>query len=411
MRVKIEGIDLTDFYLLHPTDKNIEIFIPQMMESFSKSFGCELEQAAEIIAGKHYIKMEIDESVDPLHYGYIVKNGDLIFFAGGFYSMKFAVRDLIKLFQNEKNQTELNLRNGDSVTMNLLDNPKGLQRPTNSELRLMSCNVLATFWDDYSVAEEISFEMRTEIFKSYLRVYDPDVIGLQEVCNDWMACLKTICGDGNAWKIATGGGERIYFVNPIIFRADRYALITEGWVNYSQGNSKAWGGRYMTWAVLESIDTGKRFALLNVHWSGHWLPDLNKVQSAETLAKLKELQAAYHCQVCITGDYNTFDFDANLKGDATVPTPEISAVDYAYMLADGTVKDAKFYTEHLVNDIGSVHGYGSGAYPRCYSYDHIFCTADTTVRQFYTAWDNQQQYASDHAWLIADIDLSVKKMQ
>lgn len=411
MYVKIEKIDLKDFYLLQPTDKNIGTFIPQLMEEISTAFEFAFEQTTETAVGKHYIRMVIDDSVEPLHYGYTVKNGDIVLFAGGAYSMKFAVRYFVKFLQPEQKQEELNLQNGDTVMLNLLDNSNGLPKPTNSELRLMSCNVLATFWDDYSAAEEISFEMRTEIFKSYLQVYDPDVIGLQEVCNDWMAYLKTLCKDESAWKIATGGGERIYFVNPIIFRADRYTLITEGWVNYSQGNSKAWGGRYMTWAVLESIATGKRFALLNVHWSGHWLPDLNKVQSAETLAKLKELQAAYNCQVCITGDYNTFDFDANLKGDATVPTPEISAVDYAYMLADGTVKDAKFYTEHLVNDIGSVHGYGSDAYPRCYSYDHIFCTADTTVRQFYTAWDNQQQYASDHAWLIADIDLSVKKMQ
>ena len=81
------------------------------------------------------------------------------------------------------------------------------------------------------------------------------------------------------------------------------------------------------------------------------------------------------------------------------------------MIKDGSVKDAKFYNEKLVNDIGSVHAWGSAAYPRPYSFDHIFCTSDTTVRQFYSAWDNQQRYASDHAWLIADIDLSVKKTQ
>ena len=407
---KIEGIDFKDFYLLQPTDKNIKKLIPKLLEDIFKYYGHEPKRRAEITEGAHYLKMMIDDSVAPMHYGYKIENGDLILFAGGAYSMKFAVQDFIKLIRTgQQNRKELILQNGDMVTFNLLDNADGLVKPLNSDLRLMSCNVLATFWDESSAAEGISFDMRTEIFKSYLQVFDPDVLGLQEVCNDWLSCLQTICGDGNTWKLATGGGARIYFVNPILYRADRYQLVTEGWINYSQGNSQAWGGRYMTWAVLESIATGERFALVNVHWSGHWLPELNAVQATETLAKLKELQSTYNCQVCITGDFNTADFIAEKKGDATVPNPDISHAEYTYLLADGTVKDAKFYAETLVNDIGSVHAYGATAYPRTWSYDHIFCTADTTVRQFYTAWDNHQQFASDHAWVIADIDLSVKK--
>ena len=410
MSMKIEGIDLKDFYLLQPTDKNIKKLIPELLKDILKYYGYEPERRVDITEGAHYFKMVIDDSVAPMHYGYKIENGDLILFAGGAYSMKFAVQDFIKLIRTgQQNRKELTLQNGDTVTPNLLDNPDGLAKPANSGLRLMSCNVLATFWDDSSAAEGISFDMRTEIFKSYLQVFDPDVIGLQEVCNDWLSCLQTISGDGSTWKLATGGGERIYFVNPILYRADRYQLVTEGWINYSQGNSQAWGGRYMTWAVLESISTGERFALVNVHWSGHWLPELNAVQATETLAKLKELQSTYNCQVCITGDFNTADFIAEKKGDATVPNPDISHAEYTYLLADGTVKDAKFYAEMLVNDIGSVHAYGATAYPRTWSYDHIFCTADTTVRQFYTAWDNHQQFASDHAWVIADIDLSVKK--
>ena len=117
----------------------------------------------------------------------------------------------------------------------------------------------------------------------------------------------------------------------------------------------------------------------------------------------------YNCPVCITGDFNTFDFDPELEKTTTIPTPSIAATDYSYMLADGSVKDAKFYTDILVNDIGSVHGFGAAAYARNYSFDHVFCTSDTTVRQFYTACDNHQQYASDHAWLIVDVDLSTKK--
>ena len=186
LSTKIKQKELKNFYLLQSTDENIQRFVPQLVETFSNYHGYELEQSAEIKLGQNYIKMVIDDSVNPLHYGYRVENGDIILFAGGAYSMKAAVHDFIKLIQTEQSWTEMNLQNGNKVTRSLLDNPDGIRRPSDSELRLMSCNLLATFWDDYSAVEEIGFEMRSEIFKSYLQVYDPDVIGLQEVCNDWI---------------------------------------------------------------------------------------------------------------------------------------------------------------------------------------------------------------------------------
>ena len=415
MSVKVENVELKEFFVLKPTDPTIdETLVTKLIDNVALSYGFTLEQKVRPAEGQHYLKMEIDKTMDPLHYGCSVVDGHLVLRAGGPYSMKFAVRDIISLIRTDNKATELTLNAGEIASVSLLDNPDGLAKPTNSNLRLMSCNVMATYegWDSDSPAQGISFEMRTEIFDSYLKVYDPDVLGLQEVCPTWRAHLDEICGEGSPYKYATGGGTRIVFLNPILYRADRYKLITEGWINYSvTGNSQAWGGRYMTWAVFESIATGERFGLVNVHWAGWSKPEANEVQARETLAKMKELHEAYNCPITSTGDYNTRDFDPSKKGDATVPTLEICDPAYADLIKDGTVKDAKFYCEKQVNDIGSVHAWGPTAYPRVYSFDHIFCTSDTTVRQFYSAWDNQQRYAADHAWLIADIDLSTKKTQ
>lgn len=79
MHAQIEYVNLKNFCLLHPVNRNIDYFVPQLLDEISTFFGFKLEQASEVSERKQYIKMVIDEKVDPLHYGYIVKNGDLIY--------------------------------------------------------------------------------------------------------------------------------------------------------------------------------------------------------------------------------------------------------------------------------------------------------------------------------------------
>lgn len=417
MSATVEGIDLRELSVLEPSDPDIRSeFADQLSVNLSDAYGYEIGKTDGTSAGLHCIRLAIDrERMEPMEYGYYVKDGDLIVVSGGAYSMKYAAQDIAALLRPDSSVSELSFQNGDSAKVSLLDHPDGLPRAGHSDLRVMSANVTASFegWDSGSSAVGYSLEMRGEIFESYLKVYDPDVVGMQEVCNNWHDYLNDRYGEGSEWAIATGGGTRMYFLNPIMYRADRFRLIDQGWQNFSRTDSQAWGGRYMCWVLLESIATGEQFALINVHCSGLGASgekaELNRVQFQEIRAKINDLHSAHNCQVMVTGDYNTRDFIGDLKGDAKVPNPDISDSDYTYMVSDGGVKDAKFYTDVLVNDIGSVHGWGGAAFARVYSFDHIFVTSDTTVRQFYTAWDNHQNWLTDHAFLIADIDLSVTK--
>ena len=412
--VCVEEKDMKELVILEPADSSIPKSFADTLESkLFEAYGFPISSQIKEDDGKNYIKMEIDHGMDPLHYGYRVENGDLIIVSGGAYSMKYAVQDIVSLLRPDNTATKLLFRNGDNRSVSLLDNPNGLQKPVNSNLRVMSSNMTASFdgWDSGSAAKGYTLEMRGEIFESYLKVYDPDVVGMQEVCNNWHAYLNERYDENSPWRIVTGGGTRIYFLNPIMYRSDRYRLIEEGRTDMSVGDSMAWGGRYMCWAALESIATGERFVLINTHLTGSEKNlEQNLTQMRELAAKIRELKARFNCPVMTTGDYNTYDFIPSLRGDATVPNPDISDQSYTELLSDGTVKDAKFYTDVQVNEIGSVHTWGATAFPRTFSYDHIFVTSDTTVRQFYTAWDNHQQWLSDHAFLIADVDLTVKKV-
>ena len=64
--------------------------------------------------------------------------------------------------------------------------------------------------------------------------------------------------------------------------------------------------------------------------------------------------------------------------------------------------DAKFSAKTLVNSIGSWHNYATPT-PSYNSCDHIFAGEHVNTLAFRTLMHNQQIYASDHAWLYADV--------
>ncbi len=250
-------------------------------------------------------------------------------------------------------------------------------------------------FDGWSDTGDVTFEMRTEIFESFVGIFQPDVIGIQEFSPSWYAWWEEAYA-GTPWRLAATDGDRSQstgMINPIMYRSDRYRLVVEGWRDYSVSNSQRYA-RYMSWVVLESIATGERFALVNVHWDGWSKPEANAVQRQETLAKIRELAETYRCPVFNTGDFNTNE----------------EAPDYEAYLADGYMKDAKFNCDIQVNNVGSCHGWATQP-AGDWSFDHIFTTQDAVVRQFCTASYNQQIYASDHAWLLADIDVSPEGAQ
>ncbi len=344
----------------------------------------------------------VDESMAAMHYGLRMEGKALTLVCGGTFSQRVVFEQLIPLLETDEDIIGAQTDSGYIKTGTLLNNPDGLARADGADLRIVSCNAMANGFDPafagFSDTGDYTFEMRTEIFEALLEVYAPDVMGLQEVCPSWYRYFDAVTLTDGKWAIAKGdtSGERTYFLQPILYRADKLTLVAEGWEAHSYSDLQAWGGRYLSWAVFEVKSSGERFAVVNAHWDGWSKPEKNAVQVTETLALIKKLQSDYTCKVLSTGDFNTPDINQG----------NMSIQDYTAFLQDGTLKDAKYDADRLVADIGSVHGWGPETYPRVYSFDHIFCTADTHILQFCTAWDNYQAYASDHAWLIADIDLS-----
>lgn len=396
--MQVNGVSLGDFVLLKPSDPLItDPVFERLTEMLSVGYGHSFTTAQTRPENTPVLRMEIDPDMEKLHYGYRVEDGDLVICAGGPFSMYCAAEQIVSLLRTGSSDrvSEIALKDGDSEQVSLLDCPDGLDRADNSSFRLMSCNIMADNsepgfigWDNTG---NVTFEMRTEIFELFVSVFEPDIIGIQEFSPSWYKWWQTTYAD-TPWRLSSAGlegrPESTGMLNPIMYRSDLFTVVEEGWQDFSRSHSLR-GARYMSWIVLECIETGERFGVVNVHWDGWSKPEPNAVQREETLAKIKELAEKYQCPMLSTGDFNTDEEDP----------------DYAALLADGYLKDAKFNCDVQVNNVGSCHGWSKPP-AEAWSFDHIFATQDTEIRQFCTAWYNQQIYASDHAWLLADIDIS-----
>lgn len=122
-------------------------------------------------------------------------------------------------------------------------------------------------------------------------------------------------------------GGTIVNYTPILYRKDKYKVIEAGVVflrsRYTETNTKS-----MSWAVLETIETGERFIVTNLHgaliMATYNIPGSNSVEGAawrvdnvaQMLEKLDELKAKYgDLPTLSTGDYN-FNADAQAYKDA-----------------------------------------------------------------------------------------------
>jgi endonuclease/exonuclease/phosphatase family metal-dependent hydrolase len=107
-------------------------------------------------------------------------------------------------------------------------------------------------------------------------------------------------------------------------------------------------------------------------------------QAAEVAAFVNEMKKTY--PVYTTGDFNNNEHTKVFKT----------------YLESADIVDAMYAAEKRLNVAGSWHDWGKNT-ASSGSCDHITATKDSTVLKFETAMYNEQIWASDHAWLIADI--------
>lgn len=399
--IRINDASLEGYQIVYDAD-NAEAgadYAALLIETIKNATGIELTAvpdtgtacAKEILLGE--TNRGTHENLNLLNCKIAVSEGKIQISAGGAFSLRYAAMNFAELLERDYAGT-VNLSDGYSVTESLeTDSARPLS--TGASFRIMSANVLAKQYHELNgTMAAYRFPERIEIFMAMLEFYAPDVIGLQEADDYWTSYLEALVSSSNGkWGLlgvsdtASNGSDHASVENEnwslILYRKDKIDVVESGIREFSHYASTRTVTYRMTWAVLKETTTQKQFGLVNTHW----MPKdeiYALTECEETAALIAELEEKYGCAMFSTADYNSNETTTQYKNlNALYP-------------------NAKYSATTLVNSIGSWHDYGKST-PSYYSCDHIFVNSCVDVLAFRTLMHNQQIYASDHAWIYADV--------
>lgn len=257
-----------------------------------------------------------------------------------------------------------------------------------ADVRIMSSNLLV----HYESWGGLPAKPRAKQYIELLQAYKPDVVGVQELCDEWFCCINKNLPDGYKmlYPFSTGAFVRM---TAIIYNSDTLDLIDSGNFAYEQGDNPRL--RRIVWVVFEVKETGKRFAVTNTHFDllrdgrEEELTEVMNSQTDELLNFVNGIAETYNCPVFSVGDFNSMEDTEFTK---PVDIPEI------YNRLSKNLTDAKFSSENRF--------YGSEQdwfYP---SYDHIFIKGNADAKAFCLMSYDYLADMSDHYPIFADIGLN-----
>lgn len=258
-----------------------------------------------------------------------------------------------------------------------------------ADLRIMTANILAHITSWSNTYEITPVDERIEIFEALLDVYQPDVVGLQEVTDHWTSAIpKSVGGKYEMIFPKTPDGLTNY--STMIYDKTKYDVIDSG-VRYftTEGKNNI---RLVTWAVFCSkADSNIKFSVFNSHWC--WdTEEHNRQQALEQSQLVAEVTAKHPYPYFCTADYNTKQNSAN----------------YKYFLELTGAVDAKYVAQDagtLLNVSGGCANLGIPRGESGNSIDHIFMSPGYKVLAFATVVDNATWDLSDHSPKYADVKL------
>lgn len=413
--IKVGDNELKDFQFVYADSRELE-YITDLRNELAHTYGyylpivkdtAEAPADHEIVVGN--TTREISESVadqDWLTFTMMEVDGHLVLRTGGLCSMDRACERFLEMF-DEAVDGEYSFDEGSSVTRDCYDEPNGtMQWATGSDIRVMDMNILAQDYaadwvmDDGTKVHYESIDYRKEIFYANLDYYQPAIVGIQEMDERVMQALKSHPDYGTKYELLTKTdplstlASRQYYTS-ILYRKDLLTL-EEGSFDMQVYDVYAGAAghrcRNMAWGTFTIKASGKQFVYFVTHWDvsnrGGETAQAALMQSNQAVKKVNELVAQTGLPIFCMADWNAAE----------------TTVYYRNFVAGTNLNNTKEVAIKRVNNVGSFHEYGMLTHS-AYSCDHIFASKSVTVLQFETLFYNEQIWASDHSWLIADVKL------
>ena len=290
-------------------------------------------------------------------------------------------------------------RDGFSVSGNYRDSLSTLTSSTQyafsglGEVRVMSYN---TLWGERP-------EERAVLQTEMLSVYMPDALGLQELSLENRAALipKLVqIGYVEAFDYTLTNHPRGN-PSPVFYNSATLSLVDSGWKIFESQKSNS-EIRMMSWAVLQSKESGRLFAVLNSHLAGgNAVVGLGQIKEIE--AQIRVLSAEYpNVPTFVLGDFNlvqtSVSYQYLVKNAGCIHARDLA------ITHTGSAKTTHHYPEYNYT-LGIMQPGGDPGYDtqNNHSFDHIFLTDKVgTVHSFGVVVDECTRSGSDHFPVFSD---------
>ena len=313
------------------------------------------------------------------------------------YNVKYAVEQFVQQFATGKA--------GEAMIVNIptpilgKGSSQGISLSEGAEMRIMTFNVLGSGQEPLKRAPNIQETILT---------YMPDVVGFQE-CNSEMhgLVIQQLKDSYTLAQRSHDSGTLIY--TPIIYLTEKYTQIDSGveWLDsrYTGTNTKC-----IAWVVLKSKETGKTFAVINMHGAvistsykgfetmpaGERSTLVNqwRVDNVRQMLDIRTDIQTKHGKIAV---FFTGDFNFNSDSDAYRAT-KAAGLTEAEVSATG--KKTIGYASYS-GTAGVAPGTGK-------SIDHVFYHPDeATALRHHIARNEVYEYsASDHCAVWADVKIN-----
>lgn len=257
-----------------------------------------------------------------------------------------------------------------------------------NDVRIMTSNLLVHYksWGGSDA------HPRAKMFFSMLDTYKPDVIGLQEVSDQWYSILMMNKGNYKILYPVTAGIT--LRMTGLMYNSDTLELIDKGEQKFSQGNDARL--RRMVWGIFKNKATGEEFAVISTHFDTirpneeELMLSYMKTQIDEIEAKSTELKTQYKVPVFSIGDFNS---KPNGDGvDEIMDVPEIY-----YELCEKLTDTKNIAIKTQSGKVCSVN---------TPTWDHIFIDGEANINQYVLLSSDALSNMSDHYPVFVDVNFS-----
>lgn len=257
-------------------------------------------------------------------------------------------------------------------------------RNGNAYARIMTANVLAHYesWGGTDARK------RAKMFLSILDTYAPDVVAIQEMCDQWYcSLLKNAANYRLIYPVSTGAMAR---TTAIIYNANTVDLLDYGQYEYTKFDEKR--VRRIVWGYFRDKESGEKYIVSSTHFN---LIRENQVtesmqimntQADEQVMIAQALQNQYDCPVFCAGDYNAMD-SGGYDNEYFAPS--------VYDALTVSLKDTKSLARRTTE--------GDSREVRKPTQDHIFMLGESTIERYSIISDSVMKEMSDHYPIFIDV--------